>query len=86
LLILAELIAKGNEKLLECLTALVEISLGRLLGFSHASVGQIEELRAVLSERSARQLGELAHQLVPNLFKRALALFGPDALTFESGP
>jgi hypothetical protein len=44
LLVLAELVAKRDEKLLERLTALVEVSLGRLLGFSHTGMSQFEEL------------------------------------------
>ncbi len=85
LLVAAELLAQRGEQLLDGLGALVEIAARRLLGVAHAGVGQLQELGVVLLERLARQFGELAHELAPDLLGGASSLLGRAALVLERG-
>ena len=84
-LVAAELFAQGGEELLDGLGALVEVTARRLLGMGQAGVGELQELRVVLLERLARQLGDFPYELAPaHLVARRLAARRPRPRSWSS--
>ena len=82
---LAQLLAQGRQQLFDGLGPLVEIAAGRLLRLFQAGIGQLEELRVVVLEGTARQLGELSHEEGADLVGRRLALGGVGPFLLEGG-